>query len=664
MERRDTTGAKLSSKNVLENIGVRYEVWGYYCESVEVEGQGRERDQKTEEARYRVRHPSTEGNRHYKTESAGQKGRSAAGRGDTSPMQSALKQNQSRWRERSCQHLGMELGIQVMHAPSETQDTLKAEIPRIHEMLKHPETFAYPALVVGKMADYPVFHEVLKPGALYIVNLLKDIDYWILRRKALPMGTTQHLASQCPSADIFAQGVGLFRIIIEHGVPCIVEMFKKKEPYAAHTFMQLVWSTRFHHPMTPGIPYIVDLLKNAKADLETSGLDAFGELADHPVFHEAMKAGITHVVRALSASTGDVRDSAAVVFRKLLDHCVFRIIIEHEVPYIMEMLKKKEPYAVHTFMQLARYIRFHRAMKPGIPYIVDLLKYGVDMDQITAIRAFANMATYPIFHEALNRGIPHLQRMLNENDRYQRDAAHALGKLTRNHKTKQDMPSLRSGRGADITLCITLRVRLSVRSLFKFCQLRTQIDLRRRASESALYSDGEFQQELRRWLIFRFSAEWCCPWQDPSIILVATPRPPAASRLYIEEAKEPDETGTVAHSDHGNAAPDSDKDGDIGAGLGNQRMPAEAVVVQESSDTEGFRVVHRLRVPVAERPSQLRVAAPKDGVAPNILRRTRTPAERQGEGIRRTLQYDEGQSVMNAGSYKGADVPSLRMYNG
>ena len=39
MEHRDTTSAKLSSKNIPENIGARYEVWGYGSESVEVEGQ-------------------------------------------------------------------------------------------------------------------------------------------------------------------------------------------------------------------------------------------------------------------------------------------------------------------------------------------------------------------------------------------------------------------------------------------------------------------------------------------------------------------------------------------------------------------------------------------------------------------------------------------------
>jgi hypothetical protein len=77
-------------------------------------------------------------------------------------------------------------------------------------------------------------------------------------------------------------------------------------------------------------------------------------------------------VRALSTSNGDVHESAAGAFKKLLGHrkstChhlylsadifvqgVFRRIIEPEVPFLVKMLKKKEPYTIQTFLQLAQH---------------------------------------------------------------------------------------------------------------------------------------------------------------------------------------------------------------------------------------------------------------------------------------------------------------------
>jgi hypothetical protein len=73
----------------------------------------------------------------------------------------------------------------------------------------------------------------------------------------------------------------------------------------------------------------------------------------------------------LSASNGDIHESTADVFKKLLGHrrstrCsylsadifvqgIFRRIIESEVPCIVEMFKKKEPYAIQTFIQLVQH---------------------------------------------------------------------------------------------------------------------------------------------------------------------------------------------------------------------------------------------------------------------------------------------------------------------
>ncbi|KAJ7883576.1 hypothetical protein B0H13DRAFT_2667130 [Mycena leptocephala] len=270
----------------------------------------------------------------------------------------------------------------------------------------------------GKLADHSVFHEAMKPGITHVVRALSTSN-----------------------SDVHESAAGAFKNCLaivssaESSSPRFLVKMLKKEPYTIQTFIQLAQHTRFHHAMKPRIPYIVDLLKHGDDMDQISAIGAFADLADYPVFHEAMKPGITHVVK-LSASNGDVHESAADVFKKLLGHRVFRRIIESEVPCIVKMLKKKEPYAIQTFIQLAQHTFFHRAMKPGIPYIVDLLKYGNDVDQISAIPAFADMADYPIFHEGLNPGIPHLQQMFNKKNWYQHhdEAAGALGKLTGNRK--------------------------------------------------------------------------------------------------------------------------------------------------------------------------------------------------------------------------------------